>query len=87
MYAQRAAAALRAALPPSSSQPVRYLRPAASERFASAGPEPSIHELLDDPIFHLLLARDRLEASDVSAFLLERRDAFQGSLCLCRAAA
>jgi hypothetical protein len=42
--------------------------------------------VLADPIVRLLLARDRLDASEVGAFLEERRDALRDCLCLCQAA-
>lgn len=36
-------------------------------------PEPSVDDLLDDPILHILLARDGLAVEDVRNFLEEMR--------------
>jgi hypothetical protein len=36
-------------------------------------PEPSVEDLLDDPIMHALLARDGLTVADVRQFLDEMR--------------
>jgi hypothetical protein len=83
MYVQRASAALRAALPQAPNKSIRCFK---ASRYANAGPEPSIHDVLADPIVRLLLARDRLDASEVGAFLEERRDALRDCLCLCQAA-
>ena len=40
----------------------RYIEP-----FSRAGDEPAVADLLDDPILHLLMARDHLSADDLSA--------------------
>lgn len=42
-------------------------RRAAAERFRSAGVEPRLGELWNDPVFQAVLARDRLSINDVRA--------------------
>lgn len=39
----------------------------AAAPFARAGEEPALDDLLDDPLVHLVLARDGLERADVRA--------------------
>jgi len=42
-------------------------RRAAADRFRSAGVEPHLGELWNDPVFQAVLARDRLSINDVRA--------------------
>jgi hypothetical protein len=41
--------------------------------YYKANGEPPLRDVLDDPIVHLVLARDRLALTDVQAFLDEAR--------------
>lgn len=43
----------------------RRLREEAVDRWAAAGREPSVSTLLEDPVVHLLLQSDGLNAKDV----------------------
>lgn len=40
---------------------------------STRGPEPSLDDLLDDPIMHILLARDGLTVDEVRRFLEEMK--------------
>ncbi len=51
-----------------------------------AGVEPSVHEMLGDPIVHLVLRRDGIGAGDVLAALAKARAALRRGVCrLCAA--
>lgn len=48
-------------------------RQAAADRFGEAGIEPALGELWNDPVFHAVLARDRLTPCDVHAAIVSAR--------------
>jgi hypothetical protein len=50
----------------------------------SKRPEPSLNDLLNDPILHALLARDGLKVEEVRRFLDEMKQRLQ--LARCKAA-
>jgi len=54
--------------------------------WSGAGDEPSLAEVLADPIVHLVMARDRLTRSDLDAVIANGRRLLRSRLCpLCAA--
>ncbi len=86
MTATRAEAALLAALPPPLPSNLLSMASFAESRYAKAGPEPSLGELLADPIMHLIFARDHLLACEVRVLLEQLRGAMLGHPSPCLAA-
>lgn len=48
--------------------------PSPRRRFAGAGDEPYLDDLLKDPLVHLILARDGLDPVEVRAWMREAGD-------------
>ena len=46
--------------------------------YQDGGSEPPIEDLLADPIFTLLLERDRIDPADLQGFLAQVRERLQG---------
>ncbi|MBF0095130.1 MAG: hypothetical protein HQL33_04015 [Alphaproteobacteria bacterium] len=52
--------------------------PRPADRWAGAGEEPMIEDVIADPLFHLLLRRDRLTVADICAVVEEGRRSLRG---------
>ncbi len=69
--------AARPSLPPSAPASPAEARPGVSRR--PAFHEPTLEEMFTDPIFHLLLRRDRLTVHDVLGVIADARQRMRAS--------
>lgn len=60
----------------------RSLRPHPADRWQDAGVEPTLSEVLSDPLIHLILRRDGLNLDDLRRAIADGQSKLRREVCL-----